>query len=115
MQKIKQLSMTVIIVSVIAAVLLGIISAVLSTRVIVGPIQRVAASLKDIAEGEGDLTVRLDIRSNDEIGNLAHWFNMFIENMGKLMAQISGCAQLGFSYCKHTKSREPTEHGHPTH
>ena len=93
MQKIKQLSMTVIIVSVIAAVLLGIISAVLSTRVIVGPIQRVAASLKDIAEGEGDLTVRLDIQSNDEIGNLAHWFNMFIENMGKLMAQISGCAQ----------------------
>jgi methyl-accepting chemotaxis protein len=89
MAKIRQLSMTVIIGSVIAAVLLGIVSAVMSTRVIVGPIQRVAASLKDIAEGEGDLTVRLDSQNRDELGNLAHWFNMFIENMGRLIAQIT--------------------------
>ena len=93
MQKIKRLSITIIIGSVIAAVLLGIVSAVLSTRIIVGPIQRIATSLKDIAEGEGDLTVRLDIQSKDEIGNLAHWFNMFIENMGGLIAQISENAQ----------------------
>jgi methyl-accepting chemotaxis protein len=98
MQDIKNLSMTIIIGSVIAAVLLGIASAVFSTRVIVGPIQRIAASLKAIAEGEGDLTVRLDIQGKDEIGNLAHWFNMFIENMGGLIAQISENAhKLGVS------------------
>ena len=88
MHQIKTFSLTIIIGSVVAAVLLGIVSAVLSTRVIVGPIKRVAASLKDIAEGEGDLTVRLDIQSKDEIGNLAHWFNVFIENMGGLITQI---------------------------
>jgi methyl-accepting chemotaxis protein len=93
MQQIKNFSMTIIIGSVIAAVLLGVVSAVLSTRVIVGPIKRVAASLKDIAEGEGDLTVRLDIQSKDEIGHLAHWFNVFIDNMGGLIAQISENAQ----------------------
>jgi methyl-accepting chemotaxis protein len=89
MKDIKQLSIIIIVGSVIAAVLLGIVSALMSTRVIVGPIQRVAASLKDIAEGEGDLTVRLDIQSKDEIGNLAHWFNVFIENMDGLIAKIS--------------------------
>jgi methyl-accepting chemotaxis protein len=98
MTRIKRLSITIIIGSVIAAVLLGIVSALLSTRAIVGPIKRVAASLKDIAEGEGDLTVRLDIQSKDEIGNLAHWFNMFIENMDGLITQISKNAhQLGVS------------------
>ena len=93
MHQIKTFSLTIIIGSVAAAVLLGLISAVLSTRVIVGPIKRVAASLKDIAEGEGDLTVRLDIQSKDEIGNLAHWFNVFIENMGGLITQIGENAQ----------------------
>jgi methyl-accepting chemotaxis protein len=88
MAGIKKVSISLIIGSVVAAVLLGIVSAVMSTRAIVKPIKRVAASLKDIAEGEGDLTVRLDIRSKDEIGTLAHWFNMFIENMDELIAQI---------------------------
>ena len=89
MVAIKQFSNKIIIGSVIAAVLLGIFSAWMSSRVIVRPVKRVADSLKDIAEGEGDLTVRLDINSKDEVGMLAHWFNQFIQNMDTLIGQIS--------------------------
>ncbi|OUR66415.1 chemotaxis protein [Bermanella sp. 47_1433_sub80_T6] len=43
-------------------------------------------SLKDIASGEGDLTKRIVQNSEDEIGDLIHWFNQF---MDKLHSSIS--------------------------
>ncbi|MEH0018218.1 MAG: methyl-accepting chemotaxis protein [Desulfobacter sp.] len=56
-------------------------------------ILRVTASLKDAAEGEGDLTRRIDIRSRDEIGELSHWFNQFIENLQTMIADIAGSSR----------------------
>ncbi len=38
-------------------------------------------SLKDIASGEGDLTKRIVQNSEDEIGDLIHWFNQFMEKL----------------------------------
>lgn len=88
MTGIKRLSVATILGTVIAAVLLGIFCAVLSSRAIVLPIRQAAASLKDLADGEGDLRVRLAVKSKDEIGMLAQWFNQFIENMGELIGRI---------------------------
>ena len=97
-ERVKKISFTVIIAATIAAVLLGVVSALFSTRIIVRPVARVASGLRAIAEGEGDLTMRLDIKSKDEIGMLAHWFNLFIEKMDELVKQIAGNArQLGDS------------------
>jgi methyl-accepting chemotaxis protein len=45
------------------------------------PIKQAVAGLKDIAKGEGDLTQRLAIRSNDEIGEMAKWINSFMEKL----------------------------------
>jgi len=47
-------------------------------RSIVKPINEVVDALKDIAEGDGDLTKRIKVVSEDEIGELAHWFNVFV-------------------------------------
>ncbi len=58
-------------------------------RGIVGPIADVVARLKDIAEGEGDLTMRLDIVSTDELGELVRWFNVFIEKMQSIITRVS--------------------------
>lgn len=46
-------------------------------------------NFKDIAQGEGDLTKRIEINSNDEIGELAGWFNMFIEKLQGIIGSIS--------------------------
>lgn len=62
----------------------------IATKQIVKPISLVAARLKDIASGEGDLTQRLVIQSKDEVGQLAHWFNAFLE---KLQFTIKDVAQ----------------------
>ncbi len=53
------------------------------------PIVRAADMLKDIAEGEGDLTKRLDIAGNDEIGHLARYFNTFVEKLQGVVGQVA--------------------------
>ncbi|WP_428034674.1 methyl-accepting chemotaxis protein [Amphritea sp.] len=77
---------------VIAALLIAlfiIIGAFFST-LITRPIDSVAAVLKSIAEGEGDLTTRLPIASNDEVGELSRSFNQFIEKLQSIIQQIVG-------------------------
>ncbi len=58
-------------------------------KTVIGPLNNTIVMLQDIAEGEGDLTRRLDIVSRDEIGNLAKWFNLFIEKIQTIVADVS--------------------------
>ncbi|MCL9782325.1 methyl-accepting chemotaxis protein [Vibrio sp. S4M6] len=55
---------------------------------IVKPIRAVVARLDDIASGEGDLTQRLEIKSRDEIGQLASGFNLFLEKLQNTISQV---------------------------
>ncbi|AZU47522.1 TPA: methyl-accepting chemotaxis protein [Aeromonas hydrophila] len=72
----------------------GLISAValiciwLMAHQIVAPIRAVVARLKDIASGEGDLTQRIDLRRDDEIGELAKWFNSFLNKLQSTISQV---------------------------
>ncbi len=58
------------------------------------PISSVSDSLKEIAQGEADLTKRLFSKNNDEIGELVNNFNQFIGNLQKLIRQVSGDTNL---------------------
>ena len=44
--------------------------------------------LKDIAQGDGDLTRRLTVDTKDEIGELANWFNVFVDNIQGVMKTV---------------------------
>jgi len=57
---------------------------------IVKPINHAVASLKDIAQGEGDLTMRLEATAKDEVGELGRWFNVFIEKVQHIIKDVSG-------------------------
>ncbi|MGG5870644.1 methyl-accepting chemotaxis protein [Pseudomonas peli] len=75
---------------VIAAVLLvifGIVGVVLSNTFL-RPLQQIKDNLDDIAAGEGDLTRRLPINGDDELGQLAGSFNRFVEKIHGLVRQI---------------------------
>ncbi|MDR3193137.1 MAG: methyl-accepting chemotaxis protein [Treponema sp.] len=52
------------------------------------PIVNVALTLKDISEGEGDLTKSISVHSNDEIGDLAHYFNLTLDKIKTLIITI---------------------------
>ncbi|WDP92550.1 MAG: methyl-accepting chemotaxis protein [Desulfobacter sp.] len=57
------------------------------------PLMNTSLMLKDIAEGEGDLTKRLDVVSKDEVGSLSKWFNAFIERLHNIIVDIGANAQ----------------------
>lgn len=78
-----------ILVTLVASLLMAIV-VLFAARSIVKPINAAVDGLKDIANGEGDLTMRLDATSKDEIGELARWFNTFIEKLQGIMKDITG-------------------------
>jgi len=58
------------------------------------PIVRVTDTLKDISEGEGDLTRSIDLHSNDEVGDLAKYFNNTLKKIKDLVVLIKGQARV---------------------
>jgi len=52
------------------------------------PIVKVANTLKDISEGEGDLTKSITVNSKDEVGDLSHYFNKTLEKIRNLVILI---------------------------
>ncbi len=57
-------------------------------RRMIKPIKVVVGALKDIAQGEGDLTVRLPVHGNDEVTDLSEYFNETIEKIGSSIKTV---------------------------
>ncbi|NDV91553.1 HAMP domain-containing protein [Alteromonas sp. 345S023] len=57
-------------------------------RGIKSSIDDVVRSLKDIAQENGDLTVRINTRSEDEIGELVYWFNQFMDKLQGVVKDV---------------------------
>jgi methyl-accepting chemotaxis protein len=72
-----------------AGILLLVVISLFMANLISKPLSRVIDGLKDIAEGEGDLTVRLDVASKDEVGQLAQSFNSFIHKLQAMIKDIA--------------------------
>lgn len=62
-------------------------------KLVVKPINNTVNRLQEIAEGEGDLTKRVRMLSNDEIGELARWFNKFVNNQSSMMKRMGVAAK----------------------
>lgn len=69
---------------------LGVIAAVaMMLRVmVIGPINKITEDLRDTAEGEGDLTKRINSSRVDEIGLLARWFDTFVAKLNDIIVDI---------------------------
>ena len=57
-------------------------------RTMVKPVQTVVSALQNIAQGEGDLTVRLPVHGNDEVTDLSEYFNETIAKIGASIRQV---------------------------
>lgn len=67
----------------------GIVLAVVMVSRILLPLTKTVEILKDIAEGEGDLTRRLKVETRDEMAELAKWFNTFIEKIQNIIRELA--------------------------
>lgn len=87
-QLIKKLSINQIglIIPLVLIMILGVIF--IFRFLVIKRVSNITAMLKDIAEGQGDLTKRVVISSEDEIGEMSNYFNLFIENIHSIIKKI---------------------------
>ena len=95
----KSLSLMKIVIIVGGAAVLGIlILGFYISYIVTKPIKQFTSILQDIAEGEGDLTHRIEIHSRDEIGEMADCFNRTFEKIRALVKNVKDlCETLGGS------------------
>ncbi|HCL3303757.1 TPA: methyl-accepting chemotaxis protein [Pseudomonas aeruginosa] len=72
----------------LGAAVLGLLVLWLSARGVTRPILGVAHMLREIASGEGDLTQRLPHTGRDELGELAGWFNRFLDKLQPIIRDV---------------------------
>ena len=71
------------------SVLLGIVIAFVLVRMMSLPLNAAVLAMRDLAEGEGDLTQRLDDRGKSEIAVMSRNFNNFAHKVQKLVSQVA--------------------------
>ena len=57
-------------------------------QAMIKPVQIIVSALKDIAQGDGDLTVRLPVTGNDEVTDLSEYFNQTIAKIGTSIRMV---------------------------
>jgi len=97
---------------VLMGIILVTILALMSVLTVSLPLRKVAERMHDIAEGEGDLTQRLDVRGNDEIAQVSRAFNTFAETVHGLVGKVIESARaLEDSAVRLTESSERGQAG----
>lgn len=74
--------------SLVICIVVAIILAWWFSGKLVKPIQQIDTKLKELASQEGDLTARLQVNSNDEIGAIATSFNKMLENLQHIINRV---------------------------
>ncbi|MCV6588433.1 MAG: methyl-accepting chemotaxis protein [Marinobacterium sp.] len=71
------------------ALITGLLLPLVLARSITGPVQSMRNSLQELADGEGDLGVRLPLKGNNETTEAAAAFNQLMERLNSMMDRIS--------------------------
>ena len=86
-QQALQAAGLIVVIGLVLAVLIGLIG-----RSINHPMSATVHALADIAQGEGDLTHRLDTAGRDELAGLAGYFNAFTDKLAGVVRRLLGTA-----------------------
>jgi methyl-accepting chemotaxis protein len=88
MGKVRSMLSIMVVVGVVLAALFGVCAYFLAAS-LARPIAHATNMIKDIAEGEGDLTRRLEVETRDEVGELARWVNVFLDNLQAIIKELA--------------------------
>jgi methyl-accepting chemotaxis protein len=77
----------------VLAILLCLAIAYHTATSIIRPLRETVAVLRDIAEGEGDLTRRVNQTTGDELGEMGRWFNLFMVKLELLIFEVAKSTQ----------------------
>ena len=86
--QVRYLSSLILIISCVVAVI-SLVSSWLTIRRVGVSMKTLNRMLEDIAQGEGDLTKRLDDSARDEFGEASRWFNLFLHKLNGIIQQVA--------------------------
>jgi methyl-accepting chemotaxis protein len=86
--QVRYLSSLILIISCVIA-LISVVSSWLTIRRVSVSMSTLNRMLEDIAQGEGDLTKRLDESAKDEFGEASRWFNLFLGKLNGIILQVA--------------------------
>ncbi|HNX98709.1 MAG TPA: methyl-accepting chemotaxis protein, partial [Candidatus Aminicenantes bacterium] len=92
----RAITLSLLIIGLIALVVVGLVLMVLVNRVI-KPLIDTSRLMEELASGEGDLTRRLDVQTTDEIGKLSESFNNFVEKIRQIIVKVKESADAVFT------------------
>jgi methyl-accepting chemotaxis protein len=79
---------THLIVLVVLGTLVSLLAAYVLPLVVTQPLRRISDRIQNIAEGDGDLTIRIDVDSTDELGELASHVNRFMDKLQRVISSV---------------------------
>lgn len=81
LNQLKRITVGVMSLGGIIATILGVFTALFITRIVVRPVNTLKKTFSDISQGEGDYKFRLNVDSNDELGQMSKSFNRFMDKI----------------------------------
>jgi methyl-accepting chemotaxis protein len=88
-QHTKSIATTSVLVILLIGVVMAVGAYVISMRVVAKPVAEAAVRMQDIADGDGDLTVRLNARGDDEVADLSRAFNRFVQKVEGVVTDVT--------------------------
>jgi len=85
----EQQAVNIIMTILAIAILVGIIIPILIGRSIIRPLENLLTRLEDLVNGDGDLTLRMNFKRNDEVGEVANKLDRFISKLQTIITSIS--------------------------
>jgi methyl-accepting chemotaxis protein len=76
----------------VASLVAGVVVALITIRFVNRPIRAVAKRLRELADGEADLSARIRIDTHDSLGELAAGFNAFVGNLQRIVDDTRGAS-----------------------
>ena len=92
LETVKGVAFSSLFITVGIGVVIGLLAFLMIVKSVINPLKQVAARFIEIAEGEGDLTITLPVKGNDEIAEVSRGFNLFVSKTRDTIQTVIGAS-----------------------
>ena len=91
-ESVKSVAFSALFITVGIGLVIALLAFLMVVKAVINPLKQVASRFIEIAEGEGDLTVALPVKGNDEIAEVSRGFNLFVSKTRDTIQTVIGAS-----------------------
>jgi len=92
LESVKSVAFSALFITVGIGLVIALLAFLMVVKAVINPLKQVASRFIEIAEGEGDLTVALPVKGNDEIAEVSRGFNLFVSKTRDTIQTVIGAS-----------------------